>query len=109
MKIRNMKLRVMNAEEIKAEEEEDNAENEKQKYEQAIVDYLNTSYDSHITQVSVKSDQITVSGNFTGEGTYFLAEIPPFMDLFAVTKIEDVYKTPFRIRHLPKLSPGRVR
>lgn len=107
MKIRNMKLRVMNAEEIKAEEEEDNAENEKQKYEQAIVDYLNTSYDSHITQVSVKSDQITVSGNFTGEGTYFLAEIPPFMDLFAVTKIEDVYKTPLSDKAFTQTLPRK--
>lgn len=94
MQIKDMKLRVMNEEEKKAEEEEDNAENEKQKYEQSIKDYLAKDYSCHITHVNVSTDQVTITGNYTGEGTFFLAEIPTFVDLFGTDKIEEAYKIP---------------
>ena len=89
-----MKLRAMNEEEKKAEEEEDNAENEKSKYEQAIKDYLTKDYPCRITNIDVSSDQITITGNCTGEGTFFLAEIPTFVDLFKTDKIDEAYKIP---------------
>lgn len=96
MHIKNMKLRVMNEEELKEEEAEDNAENEKKQYEQSIKDYLEKDFSCHITKVSVTGDQITISGNYTGEGTYFLAELPTFVDLFKVQKIEEAYKIPLK-------------
>lgn len=94
MQIKDMKLRAMNEEEKKAEEEEDNAENEKSKYEQAIKDYLTKDYPCRITNIDVSSDQITITGNCTGEGTFFLAEIPTFVDLFKTDKIDEAYKIP---------------
>lgn len=94
MKIKNMKFRVMNAEEIKAEEEEDNAENEKQKYEQSIKDYLAKEYECKITHIDVTSDQITIKGNYIGTGNFFLAEIPTFVDLFSLKKVDNAFKIP---------------
>ena len=35
---------------------------------------------------------ISIQGNYTGEGTFFLGEIPPFVDMFKVEKVEN--KTP---------------
>ena len=94
MQIKNMKLRVMNEEEKKAEEEEDNIINEKLKYEQSIKDYLAKDYPCAVTEVNVAADKITVTGNCTGEGTFFLAEIPTYVDLFRINKVDDAYKIP---------------
>ena len=79
IQMRNIRLRMMNDE-------------EKQADEQGIKDYLNKEYDCHVTDVVVGESTISIQGNYTGEGTFFLGEIPPFVDMFKVEKVEN--KTP---------------
>ena len=92
IQMRNICLRMMNDEEKQEEEEENNEAANKEKYEQGIKDYLNQEYDCHVTDVVVGEDMISIQGNYTGEGTFFLGEIPPFVDMFNVEKVEN--KTP---------------
>lgn len=92
IQMRNICLRMMNDEEKQEEEEENNEAANKEKYEQGIKDYLNQEYDCHVTDVVVGEDMISIQGNYTGEGTFFLGEIPPFVDMFKVEKVEN--KTP---------------
>lgn len=94
MKMRNLKLRVMNAEELKEEEEEDNIEKDKLAYEQSVKDYLAKDYICKVTTVAVGKDKITVSGNYVGDGIFFLAEIPTYVDLFKIKKVDEAYKIP---------------
>lgn len=58
------------------------------KYEQGIKDYLSKEYACHITDVTVGETSVTIQGDYTGEGTFFLGEIPPFVDMFKTEKIE---------------------
>ena len=92
IQMRNICLRMMNDEEKQEEEEENNEAANKEKYEQGIKDYLNKEYDCHVTDVVVGENKISIQGNYTGEGTFFLGEIPPFVDMFNVEKVEN--KTP---------------
>lgn len=89
IQMRNICLRMMNDEEKQEEEEENNEAANKEKYEQGIKDYLNQEYDCHVTDVVVGEDMISIQGNYTGEGTFFLGEIPPFVDMFNVEKVEN--------------------
>lgn len=77
IQMRNIRLRVMNDEEKKEEEEEKNEALNKEKYEQGIKDYLSKEYACHITDVTVGETSVTIQGDYTGEGTFFLGEIPP--------------------------------
>ena len=88
IQMRNIRLRVMNDEEKKEEEEEKNEALNKEKYEQGIKDYLSKEYACHITDVTVGETAVTIQGDYTGEGTFFLGEIPPFVDMFKTEKIE---------------------
>ena len=88
IQMRNIRLRVMNDEEKQEEEDEKNEALNKEKYEQGIKDYLAKRYDCQITEVVVGENKITIRGNYIGEGTFFLGEIPPFVDMFKAEKIE---------------------
>ena len=88
IQMRNIRLRVMNDEEKKEEEEEKNEALNKEKYEQGIKDYLSKEYPCHITDVTVGETSVTIQGDYTGEGTFFLGEIPPFVDMFKTEKVE---------------------
>lgn len=92
IQMRNIRLRTMNDEEKQEEEDENNEALNKEKYEQGIKAYLNKEYDCHVTDVVVGENTISIQGNCTGEGTFFLGEIPPFVDMFKVEKVEN--KTP---------------
>lgn len=46
-----------------------------------IQSYLGASFTSEITKVSVGDDNVTVSGHYSGQGTFLVAEVPPYMDL----------------------------
>lgn len=92
IRMRNIRLRVMNEEEKKEEEEESNEALNKEKYEQSIKDYLSNDYACRITDVTVGETLITIQGEYIGEGSFFLGEIPPFVDMFKEGKIE--FKTP---------------
>ena len=43
--------------------------------------YVSADYSSRITDVNVSADKVTVRGNYTGESEFYVAEIPPYMDL----------------------------
>ncbi len=88
IQMRNIRLRVMNDEEMQEEEDEKNEALDKEKYEQGIKDYLAKRYDCQITEVTVDENKITVRGNYSGEGAFFLGETPPFVDMFKVGKVE---------------------
>ena len=88
IQMRNIRLRVMNDEEKKEEEEEKNEALNKEKYEQGIKDYLSKEYACHITDVTVGETSVTIQGDYTGEGTFFLGEILPFVDMFKTEKVE---------------------
>lgn len=88
IQMRNIRLRVMNDEEKKEEEEEKNEALNKEKYEQGIKDYLSKEYACHITDVTVGETSVTIQGDYMGEGTFFLGEIPPFVDMFKTEKVE---------------------
>ena len=49
-----------------------------------IVDYINTSYASSITEVRVTEDKVSVSGNYVGKGDFYVAEISPAQDLLCL-------------------------
>lgn len=43
--------------------------------------YVSADYSSRITDVNVSADKVTVRGSYTGESEFYVAEIPPYMDL----------------------------
>lgn len=49
--------------------------------DQLIQSYLKTSYSSRISNVTVTGDKVTISGVYSGNGEFYVAEIPPYMDL----------------------------
>ena len=93
LRLRNIVLRPMNEEEQAAQDEEDALAGDKLAYARSIEDYLDGSYPCSITEVEVGQDKITVSGTYTGDGEFFLADIPPFVDMHSIGKVEAAYKT----------------
>lgn len=93
LRLRNIVLRPMNEEEQAAQDEEDALAGDKLAYARSIEDYLDGSYPCSITGVEVGQDKITVSGTYTGDGEFFLADIPPFVDMHSIGKVEAAYKT----------------
>lgn len=47
----------------------------------AISDYIAAGYGSELSSVKVTSDKVIVSGTFSGEGDFHVAEIPPYIDM----------------------------
>lgn len=90
--MRNFCIRPMNAEEQAAEDAENNAAAAKEAYAQGILDYLDKDYASSVTSVAVGADNVTVSGTYSGDGTFFLAEIPVFEDMFSWTEVPEEYR-----------------
>lgn len=93
LRLRNIVLRPMNEEEQAAQDEEDALAGDKLAYARSIEDYLDGSYQCSITGVEVGQDKITVSGTYTGDGEFFLADIPPFVDMHSIGKVEAAYRT----------------
>jgi len=59
--------------------------------EMSLKSYLQQSFPSSIQRVSVTDQFVEITGKFSGEGDFYLAEIPPYED---VTKLKKVtYKT----------------
>lgn len=62
------------------------------KHEEDLESYLQASYVCSVDWVSVDENSIQIIGRITGEGVFYLSEIPPYMD---VTKVE---KTLYKVR-----------
>ena len=46
-----------------------------------IQHYMESSFTSEITGVAVGEDNVTISGHYRGQGSFHIAEIPPYTDL----------------------------
>lgn len=90
--IRNIMMRALNSEEQAEEDAENAAALEKEVYEQKIKDYLDTEWQSSVTSVSVLPDQVKISGTVSGDGRFFLAEIPLFEDIFSMDRVPEEYR-----------------
>ena len=92
--IRNIVLRPMNDEELADQAEDDALVEDKNRYAQSVEDYLDAEYPCAVTSVEVTGDKVIVSGSYSGaEGTYFLADVPPFEDIFSNGKVDAEYRT----------------
>ena len=74
-------------EEEKEEIPESPFDEEDIQHEQDLNAYLGKSYSCKISQVSVMESSVRVTGEYTGEGNFFLGEIPPYLDIIDVSKI----------------------
>lgn len=90
--MRNLKMRVMTSEEIEAEH--DNNANSREGYEQLVKDYLSEDFSNEVDRVNVTTDKVTVSGSFAGSGNFYLVEVPPYVDLFKIKKVDPAYAIP---------------
>lgn len=84
--IRNLKLCASNSDEAEQENEE------KDRYAKSITDYLNAEYACSVTSVNVGESEVVISGKTDGKGTYFLAEIAPYNDIFTKGKISGSHR-----------------
>ncbi len=82
IKIRNIYLREQ-------KEEEKEKENYELSLKTNLEEYLSADYDSRIERVSVGTESITVSGSYTGEGSYSLCEVSPYEDVTQVSDFSD--------------------
>ncbi|MDR1154159.1 MAG: DUF5722 domain-containing protein [Bacteroidales bacterium] len=86
IELRNIHFRGMTV----AEKEEEEAKEEKaaadRQFGENIRKYLEAIYASFITEVDAGTDAVTVRGNYAGEGSFVLCEIPPYLD---VTQLRD--------------------
>ena len=46
-----------------------------------IQHYMESSFTSEITGVAVGEDNVTISGHYRGQGSFHIADIPPYTDL----------------------------
>lgn len=94
IRLRNLCLREMTDE----EKAEDAAENENDMdasaYEENLKGYLNSQYPCSIDLVKATADKIHITGSYTGEGTFFLYELPPYADITRVSTAYQKYSTP---------------
>lgn len=90
VKVRNMQLRARNAEEIaqaKAREDKIAAD---LLLETGLKKYLSTGYNSQITEVKVEAASIGIKGNYSGNGSFSLAEVTPYNQLTQTAKFQNV-------------------
>lgn len=56
-----------------------------------VKDYLNASFSSEITDVTVTEDKVIITGRYSGTGDFYVAEIPPYMDLLRMERPLSMY------------------
>lgn len=90
--LRNICIRPMNAQEQAEQDKEDDAAGEKDRYAQSILDYLDGTYPCEVASVAVSAGGLSISGTTSGDGTFFLAEIPVFEDMFSMDEVPAEYR-----------------
>ena len=63
-------------------------------YEESLKTYLQNKYPCEVSQVIVGKNSINVIGKCTGNGEYYLAEIPPFQDVIKLKELSTQIKLP---------------
>lgn len=76
--LKNIQLREMTADELKAYESELNKAKGKSAEAEKIAAYLSKSYSCRITDVSISVNDVTVKGTTDGSGSYYIADIAPW-------------------------------
>ena len=56
------------------------------RHEEKLVIYLQNEYSGVVDNVSVGESLIQITGKYTGEGKFYLGEIPPYMDIMKINK-----------------------
>ena len=94
IRLRNLCLREM----TEAEKAEDAAESEGDQnaaeYEERLKAYLDKDYSCQIERVEVSADKVRITGNYSGEGTFLLYELPPYADITRISTAYQKYATP---------------
>lgn len=55
--------------------------------EKSLKSYLEQSYTCSVDKVFATESMVQITGKYAGEGTFYLAEIPPFLDVTKIDKI----------------------
>ena len=85
IQIRNIRIREMNAAELKAYEAELSKAQGKEAEAGRISNYLVNSYPCSITSVEVGKTEVTVKGTTDGSSGYYVADIGPWESLTEIT------------------------
>lgn len=90
--LRKLVMRPMNKEEQAAEDAENDAAQAREEYARRISEYLDTDYQASVSSVTVSASDVVVTGTCPDGGKYFLAELPPFADMFGMTVVPAEYR-----------------
>lgn len=84
--VRKFTLRTMTAQDEERYEREKNRVAELKELENRLGDYLSASYSSALTRVAAGETAITVSGNISGSGDFYLCEVAPYEDVVGIER-----------------------
>jgi hypothetical protein len=86
LNIRNIYFRGMNATEKAAQEAKDNRKTRLAQFQTNLSSYLSKTYSSTISTVKVTSNQVSIDGTCSGDGTFYLCEVTPYQDVTETTR-----------------------
>lgn len=92
MQIRDFKMRGNNSQEQEEEDKENAIQQEKEEYEKSINDYLSKQFSCKVTGVRAGESSVEITLDCPADGQYFLAELPPYADIFRPGKIAGQYR-----------------
>ena len=98
IQIRSLCLRTFTAREKQIALERDSKKQRDADLHNNLREYLNTNFNSHIKQVSVSTENITITGTISQPENTFLCEIPPYLDITDTNnliKVKPLSKTLF--------------
>ena len=84
--LRKISIRSFTPEEQREQAEKDSINAAKERMAENIKAYLNATYASSVKQVNVTADEVTVTGECSGDGTFALADIAPYDDVTEETE-----------------------
>lgn len=90
IRIRNIRLRERNEEEIEAAQKREEFRKNDQDFNKDIISYLSKEYTSKITNVEVTDDLIRIQGDVNGKKSAQLYEVTPYEDITALQDSESV-------------------
>ena len=81
IELRNIHFRGMTAAEKTEDDDRDAKITAERQFGENIRKYLDAAYTAFITEVDAGANTITVTGNYTGAGSFALCEITPYQDV----------------------------
>ncbi len=89
IQIRNMQLRIRNAEEAELAKVREDQIAYDLLLESNIKRYLATSFNSSVTEVKVSASTVSIKGNYSGDGIFSLCEVTPYDQLPQISKFQN--------------------